>query len=228
MPTLIPRKTPPRPLTGFDISQKPTLDELIGVVRNLTKYVQTLVLFNEQVFAQLRDACNWAVVQQPIRNLVPDSDLKDPTLWSVGPGWTVAAGVGVGGGPGFYLSTDLPGVEEEISTQIAIPPAGGYYVLSGWLDLTNATGGTVAWVAYDPVNLVDLAVIVGNNRTAERVQVGLNVSGITAIDIRLRSTDVTVSGAIVGSQPQLELPGQGIEGQTQAEASLYRSNVGAN
>jgi len=228
MPLVIPQKTPPRPPTGFDISQKPTFDELINVVRTQANYIQILVLYNEQLFTQLRDTANWSIVQQSVRNLVPDSDIKEPLFWTVGAGWAITDGAGIGGGRGFTLSASLPGTVEVISQPIAVPAAGGHYVLSGWLDLTSLQSGTVEWVAYDPVNLVDLAVVAGNAGESLRVQIGFDVAGIASLEVRLRSVDAVVSGDVIASQPQLELPGLGSAGVTAPEASLYRANVGVN
>lgn len=230
MPIPIPDSTPPRPpLLQFN-KDRMTPQEIAETFQKLLRFESAFVLWANQTFSQLRDVANWIVQQQGVRNLVPDSDIKDPgTFWTSG-GWALLDGIGYGGGRGFFLSASTPGVTEALSTTIVTVTGGDNYVLSGWIDATTVTSGTVSWRIIDATSSTLIAEAQQLNGQYSRVQMPVVIPSTTVlVKVVLRAVDIVLSGgSLVGSQPQLELPHSGVGDATTPQATLYRQNIGAH
>lgn len=226
MPVVIPRSTPPKPPSGSTgpIAQ---LDDVARTQALLTGWAFALIAWLMPLMNQMQDDLNWLVQQQGARNLVPDSDIKEgSTYWTIGAGIAVTDGVGFGGGRAFTL-TGGPVTADVVSSGIVVTTGGDQYVLSGWIDASLMTAGTVKWLVRDKFTLVEFAEVEQQIGASDRLQVLVEIPSTTAVaEVVLRFT--AAEGDVVASQPQLELPRlAGHQGTiTQPAATLYRSNVG--
>jgi hypothetical protein len=230
MPLPLPNAPSPRPP---DVHVNPSVSELVAAVQTISRYQQAQAVWLQQQFAAVRATANWLVAQQANRNLVPDSDVKDPvTYWTVGAGWAITEGVGVGGGRGFTLTGAT--VTADVTSTAFVVIEANQYVLSGWLDARNLQSGQLSWLVVDAssgatiaeaVYLRDAAGAGLNGRTQALVQVP---TGTLLVKVVLRAVAVTTAPeGIIGSEPQVELPVAGLfPGVTTPEATLYRTNVG--
>lgn len=194
----------------------------------LQRYNQQQTVWLQQQLDVIRTTQNWLVGQQNIRNLVPDSDIKNPaTYWTVAGGWAITDAVGVGGGRGFTL-TGSPAGTVSASTITGIPVVvGDLYVLSGWIDARNQTAGLLSWQVLDQAATVigEAKQVIGETGRVE--QLVTIPAGVTTVTFAIAATNVVVpSGTVIASQPQFELPLAAHVGPTTPTATLYRSNVG--
>lgn len=214
MPLYLPDSTPPRPPRG---DADPATYAL---------WMQMYVVWLQEQMNALRLTNNWLVTQIGVRNLVPDSDIKDPTTyWMVGAGIAVTDGVGFGGGRAFTI-TGGPTTADAVSSPMVAVPGGDQYVLSGWIDATLMTAGTASWLVRDSGSLATIAEVAQQIGNTSRLEILVDVpAGTLSVDVVFRA--VGASGDVIASQPQLELQrDSGHVGQTQPAASLYRANVG--
>ncbi len=220
MPLPIPATSPPKPPDTAAGHAQERVDAL-------TKYTRTQAVYLDRLLTELRTTVNWVVTQQPVRNLVPDSDLLDATsTWTVGPGWVVTDAVGEGGGRGFTLTGAPAGTLDATSGGIIVQVGGNQYVLSGWIDARHLLSGTLSWIVRD--RFAPFTVFAAATQTlgqTGRVQVLANLpSTVLQVVVAARAINVvTGPTGIIVSQPQLELQRAGHAGITTPQATLYRS-----
>jgi len=227
MPLSVPNATPPK-APELRLTADPTRRELAEASHQLQHWAFAFVSYINRQLEQLRAVANWIVQQQGIRNLVPDSDIKDPvTFWNIDAGWAVTDGVGYGGGRGFTISGGSV-TADATSDPMVVVPGGDNYVLSGWIDATNLVTGTLSWVLIDSTTSAVLAELTQLAGQSSRVQLPVEIPATTLlVRVVARAVGVTVTGSgIVMSQPQLEIPHSGIGVATSPEATIYRANVG--
>jgi len=205
-----------------------TKEEHQRAVQLLQRWTQAVTVYLQRQLSLVRTDLNWLVNQQPIRNLVPDSDITDPaSFWVVDPAWVVTDAAGISGGRGFVLTGSPAGIHDAVSASVVVVP-GTQYVLSGWIDARNLTSGTLSWVLIDALSSGVIAQANALAGTSSRTQVLVVIPGGTSlVKIVARADNAVVpSGTVIASEPQLELPIAGQIGVLRPEATLYRSNGG--
>jgi len=238
MPVPIREVPPPRPPAAAQIpvsrdyaGMARAVDMLNAEQQQIAAHLQALAVYLQNQLGILRNTANWLLAQVSVRNLVPDSDVKDPgTYWTVGAPWVVTDAAGIGGGRGFVLAAP-GGTADVVSTAVPVTP-GLNYVFSGFMDARQLTGGTLLWVVEDAgssavIMFVTQPLDQNNTPTIGRVETQAVIpGGTTSVKIVARATGAVVAnGQVVLSEPQLELPAPG---QSGASATLYRTNIGAN
>lgn len=228
MPIPVPNAPPPRPpdLVAAPSDGSP-IPSLVANVQTLAAYNRQLIVWITGQLNSLRAAANWTIQQVNIRNLVPDSDIKDPaTFWTVGGGWAVTEAVGAGGGRAFTAAGPL--TADVTSSPIVVATPGDLFVLSGWLDCRDMTGGTLSWLVKDAFGPTVIVEAMQVNGTFSRLEVVLTVpAGTSQVVVVLRAVGmVTGLTGVIASQPQIEGPIASATGITAPSASLYRTNIG--
>lgn len=144
-------------------------------------------------------------------NLIPDSDLINPTVYWPGNSGTIqyeASYPATPSCPAFFFGPGTGAATSflfKYSKPIPVVP-GATYTLSGFIDANSVTSGTPTWAIFDPTIITNYAQVGQTAGHAGRVSVTFTVpSGVTRVVCVLDTSNCTLASGqfIFWFQPQL-------------------------
>ena len=142
-------------------------------------------------------------------NLVPDSDLINPTVYWPGGGSPITYEVRYPSAPGcpaFFLSgTGSPSSFRFVYSRVMAVVPGTTYTLSGHVNAISVTSGTPSWAIYDPTITTVYAQALQTPGVDGRVSVTFTVpAGVSSVVCLLDSNNCTITSgqALFWFQPQ--------------------------